>query len=79
MSIAVRRHHLQRLRAKRRHYWFGNDYRMKDWEKPVWMDSKTLGKVTATPHPCSCMGCGSPRRIGELTRQEIRFMAEAVK
>lgn len=76
MGQAIRRHHYKRLKAKRRYYWFGNDYRRFEWEKPVIMDAKTLGKVTATPHPCSCMGCGSPRRIGELTRQEIRFLSQ---
>ena len=31
-----------------------------------------LGGLIDTPTPCSCWMCTSPRKRGELTRQEIR-------
>lgn len=37
---------------------------------------KFIGKMAATPHPCSCLCCGNPRRHykgkGKLTMQELR-------
>ena len=72
MNRAQRRHDYRRLQQVRRYYWgFGDVYK-----KEAQMNARTLGKVMATPHPCSCMGCGSPRRVGELTMQEKRFACE---
>jgi len=59
MSLATRRHHISRLRAKRKHYWSGNN------------DDRLLGALTSTPCPCSCWMCGNPRKnYGEKTLKE---------
>ena len=42
---------------------------------PVW-----LGKMVQTPHPCSGMCCGNPRKWwGEITRQERRKADDAAE
>lgn len=70
MARALRRHHTRRLKAKRRVYWGhhrGGAYAL-EWT------ARQLGMVVATPHPCSCLGCGNERRwTGERTVQERRF------
>lgn len=64
MKNAIRRHHYRRLQKKRSWYWFGHEIKM---------SPRQLGLVVATPHPCSCLGCGNPRKhIGEKTMQERR-------
>ena len=61
---AWRRHHIERLKRKRRTYWGG---RASD-------DARSLRRVTRTPRPCSCLFCGNPRRWwGERTAQERRM------
>jgi len=61
---AIRRHHYRRLRKKRRRYWFGQEGQH---------DSRSLGMVVTTPHPCSCRGCGNPRKHeNQKTIQERR-------
>lgn len=61
---ALRRHHYNRLKVKRRFYWSG------DWKA---LDERQRGLVVDTPCPCSCWMCGNPRRyFGELTIQEKR-------
>lgn len=68
MKRALRRHHKDRLKKKRKHYWFG-------YEEP--MNDKMLGMVSTTPHPCSGHCCGNPRKwFGELTIQEKRNLLE---
>jgi hypothetical protein len=33
------------------------------WQEPTLAgDSKFIGRMAHTPHPCSCLGCGNPRR-----------------
>lgn len=65
---ALRRHHLQRLKAIRQFY--RTQGRGQD---PASGTGKPLGKVLATPAPCSCALCGNPRRyFGETTLQERR-------
>lgn len=71
-SRALRRHHIQRLKRVRKHYWgFGRHYGTEGHSK---MDARQLGKVVQNPHPCSCAMCCNVRRIhGDLTRAEIRY------
>lgn len=58
---AERRHHAERLRAKRKNYLGGNN------------DDKRLGKLVHTATACSCYMCGNPRRhFNERTIQEKR-------
>jgi len=60
---AVRRHHNERLRAKRSKY---NTVALDATEKRV-------GKALHTACACSCWMCGNPRRhFGERTVQEKR-------
>lgn len=64
MRRELRRYHYRRLQRKRKHYWFG---------KEIPMTPKQLGMVVSTPHPCSCLGCGNPRKhLNEKTVQERR-------
>jgi hypothetical protein len=64
MTRAIRRHHYDRLKKKRKLYWGGYDYPN---------DEKTLGKIVSTPQMCSRYCCGNPRRHrGEVTLQEKR-------
>ena len=33
------------------------------WKKPTLAsNTKFIGRMAHTPHPCSCLGCGNPRR-----------------
>ena len=66
---SIRRHHKERLKNKRQHYWFGKDH----------MNDRKLGIVTETPSPCSSYCCGNPRKWngGELTIQEKKHLEEA--
>lgn len=58
---SIRRHHRARLKASRRFH-FGRDLRL---------EPKTLSRVVDTPCPCSCWGCGNPRRnLGERSLPE---------
>ena len=65
---SYRRHHLQRLQSKRKHYWCTL--------KGIINDKRKLGFLIGTPHPCSCAMCGNPRRFfkgkDKLTMQERR-------
>ena len=53
MSISLRRHHLARLKRKRRH-----DCKVSGREHV----SGSLKFHVTTPKPCSCWMCGNPRR-----------------
>lgn len=62
---AFRRHQyeVRKARVRKRLYssWFGNEELT-----PFW-----LGFHAGTPHPCSCHGCGNPRKwANERTVQE---------
>ena len=60
---ALRRHHVNRLKQKRRIHW-----------GRVLHTDEELGKAVGTPKPCSCFMCGNPRKYyGEKTVQERRF------
>lgn len=62
MSIAIRRHHRQRLMNKRRFHW-GRD---------LSQNPKHLAMVVDTPKPCSCFMCSNSRRYEGATLQERR-------
>lgn len=81
---AVRRHHIARLKKKRKNYWgYPTVWQAGIFEPdrfsraPQPMDARQLGKVVQYPQACSCQGCCNVRRapymnngIG-LTRQEL--------
>jgi len=71
---ALRRHHLARLKKKRRH-----DYAMCSLAEEIYgtaptnkrVDPVRLGKHVTTPACCSCWMCGNPRRhFGQPGLQE---------
>lgn len=63
---ALRRHHALRLKKARRVYW-GHARKLEDL--------RYIGKVLSCPAPCSCFGCGNPRKWENLrTIQERRAM-----
>lgn len=81
---AVRRHHVKRLKAARKHYWgypqLGNYGLHEPPTKREEMNPKQLGKVVQYPQACSCAGCCNSRRApnmngGESTREELRYFA----
>jgi len=64
----IRRHHDQRLKAKRRKYWGGR------WGKEL--DGRLLGKCHNCPQPCSNECCGNQRKWYGPTRQELKHVVE---
>lgn len=78
-----RRHHANRLKHKRRHYWGYDRSRSRSGPDgpplpPETISASRLGQLLHTPQLCSCAGCGNPRRHawfkGErLTVQERRY------
>lgn len=69
---AVRRQHRRRLIRKRRGYWGF----MRGSGKSQQMTATQCGIVARTPTPCSCWGCGYPRRIWGPTIAELRDMQD---
>ena len=67
MGIAERRHHRERLKSRRKHYWYGDDKDLTD---------KHLGMLVNTTKPCSCWMCRNPRRAlkgkDKVTMQELK-------
>lgn len=62
-SRALRRHHYERLKNTRSHY----------WGHSVPLSPSALGKVADTPCLCSCFMCGNPRKWhGEPSFQELK-------
>ena len=57
---ALRRHHYQRLKRRRRYHW-GHD---------VSDDPRAWGVATNTPQTCSCAMCGNPRRCGWMKKEK---------
>jgi hypothetical protein len=52
---AERRHHIERLKETRKHYWgYGR--------RGEQMDPKQLARVVQHPQMCSCPGCGNARK-----------------
>ena len=75
---AVRRHHIARLKQKRKNYW-GYGHRV-EYGNAV-MSAAQLGKVVQYPQACSCPGCGNARRhpgmnYAEHTLQELRYFGQ---
>lgn len=65
---AIRRHHVQRLKNNRKHYWYGSN------------SQRLLGILVHTAKICSCYICGNPRKFfKEKTIQEKRFWQEDIK
>ena len=63
----LRRHHVRRLKRRRRGYWYGT------FEEFAPLTRRALGVVVNTPKPCSCWMCGNPRKHWrERSLQEIR-------
>jgi hypothetical protein len=77
---AIRRHHISRLKAKRKTYYGHNPLQQTfegGSEEPL--TGKSLGLTVNSPQLCSCAMCGNPRRTGwnsgpdKLTIQERRI------
>ncbi len=65
---AERRHHLQRLKKSRAHY----------WRRAAGRNKRQLGLVLSAPQHCSGFCCVNPRKHWkELTLQEKRVAASA--
>jgi hypothetical protein len=62
MSRALKRHHSQRMKQRRSHYW-GN---------AAAGGARRIGIVATTPKPCSCWMCRNRRRDEGPTLQELR-------
>lgn len=56
-KTAARRHHVNRLKQKRKLYW-GRYLR-----GFVPLDEKQLGKIARTPNSCNCWMCKNPRKV----------------
>lgn len=69
---AVRRHHVQRLKANRQSYWGYPQYAAQGGARKA-MSVKALGSVVDTPTPCSCAMCGNPRRFGKGGAMGVRL------
>ena len=68
MTIDLRRHHAERLRAKRRAY----------LSMPKTSTARTIGMLLHTSTLCSCWMCGNPRKhFGKATIQERRMETSA--
>lgn len=75
---AVRRHHVKRLKAKRKTYWGWPRQEVTHMQHVGLeaMPARTLGIALNTPQTCSCAGCGNVRRNAWMnysarTREEI--------
>lgn len=63
MSKSLRRHHAQRIKAKRKVYWGGIK------------GKRMLGIVASTPAICSCVMCCNRRKLEGATIQERGVIA----
>ena len=71
---ALRRHHLRRLRNRRKHY------RWVRIHENGLLTGRELGIVTRTPKICSCTICGNPRRhFGDVTLQERKAACRSLE
>ena len=70
MKRAIRRHHRERLKHKRRYHWC----------RDLINEPEILARAINTPTPCSCWMCCNTRsnpwlpEKEKLTRQERRFI-----
>lgn len=70
-GIAFRRHHYNRLKAKRinKHYWSKGYTDCNGWNE------RFLGMAVNTPKNCSCYMCGNPRKHWkDITLQEKKSL-----
>ncbi len=58
-----RRHHIERIRRKRKRYWGGLVHAD---------DQRRQGICERTPKPCNCWMCNKPRKVFGVTLQEMR-------
>lgn len=66
---ALRRHHLERLKAVR------SRHMLVQGSMGIPPSAKRIGVHAHTAANCSCAMCGNPRKhFGERTRQELRLM-----
>lgn len=73
MTRAERRHRMARAKARAaRLSWVSAWLRSSHPSRRT--DEQIIGMAARTRHPCSCMGCGNPRRHFKhaLTIQEMR-------
>jgi hypothetical protein len=62
-----RRHHIERLKKKRRKYWSWGENK----------SDRAIGMLVHTPKTCSCHMCGNPRKYWkEKTIQEKKAEQE---
>lgn len=66
---AIRRHHYQRLKRRRKRYWSG-PIGSNPTVRYAWTEDQRLGFLATTPQNCSCRGCGNQRKWEGPTRQE---------
>ena len=59
---SIRRHHYERLKKNRMHYFGGN------------LSDLTVGRAVSTPRPCSCFGCGKRSYLKGPTVRERKFL-----
>ena len=62
MTRAMRRHHRERIKRARRHY----------WDNYSGLNQRELGIAVDTPKQCSCFMCGHRRKHSGETMQERR-------
>jgi len=69
---SVRRHHYNRLKKSRAHYW-GYEGMFRDYKR---MNHEILGQVISTPQRCSCSVCGNQRKYyGKTLKEKIYFLS----
>jgi len=75
MNTAIRRHHYQRIKNKRKRYW-GGPVGTEVGVRYGHTEEERLGMLASTPHPCSCIGCSDLRRLDGPPRNERRAPKE---
>jgi len=74
MKRSIRRHHIERLKNKRKYYW-GWPSQVSDLTKPAEeMPIEFQSFIVNTPKPHTCWMCGNPRKyFNEKTIQEKKY------
>src|ERR1035437_10473745 len=69
LSRALRRHHIERLKIKRKNYWgYGTSFGREGISHPT---QRQLGTLVQNPAVCSEYCCGNPRKhFNEITCKE---------
>jgi hypothetical protein len=65
---AIRRHHRERLKNKRKNY--GGMERAAKYFGEKWL-KQNQARVINTPTPCSCPGCGNPRNHAWFKKERL--------